>query len=564
MENRLDFWKKNWPKGAAAHSVYPYGRIPIADCLKKHAEKDPKRIGINFYGKEISFKEWDEASDRIATAIADMGYKKGDSVLLYMQNSPQLVMAYIACARLGLIIFTADPSFKGFELEYVVTDSGARLVFAFDQNYPNVKPLFDKGLVKDVVVSCFSDYLPQKPTLPVPDVMKLPKQTFPRTWDFMDLIRKYQPNPPKVAIDMDEEELVLYTGGTTGFPKGCVHSHENTLKSGAHAYQVRELGHDFTPCDSVLIFGPMGHIGALSYGMFPSCVHARTMIVLARYEPLTALKAIADNKIELVVGTVLLHKALLEHPQLKEYDLSSIKMWQTGEWMVWLTEELAKEWGRAAGRPLVKWGYGMSEVANVAVCGGRLGYEIPFKDTFLMGTVPPLEEIDVKIADFNTHEVLPTGKQGEIVLKSPARCKYYWRKPKETAAALSPEGWFYTGDMGMLDGEGYLYWYGRKKYIIRVSGFQVSPGEIEMIGLRNSDIAKIAVMGIPDVKKGEIPKAFVQLAENSKATADDLVAWFKKNISSYKVPKIELIKEMPLTAKGSIDMKTLEAMGTKK
>jgi len=564
VENRFDLWKKNWPKGAAAHSVYPYGRIPIADCLKKNAEKDPKRVGINYYGKEITFKEWDEASDRIATALADMGYKKGDAVLLYMQNSPQSAIAYIAAARLGLIIFTADPSFKGYELEYVVTDSGAKLIFAFDQNYSNVKPLLEKEMVKDVIVSSFWDYLPQKPALPLPDVMKLPKQTFTETFDFINLIQKYPPNPPKVAIDMDEEELVLYTGGTTGFPKGCVHNHENTLKSGAHAYQVRELGYDLTPCDSVLIFGPMGHIGALSYGLFPSCVHGRTMVILARYEPLTALQAIANCKIELFVGTVIVHKALLELPELKKYDLSSIKMWQTGEWMIWLTQDLARQWESAAGRPLVKWGYGMSEVANVAVCGGRLGYEIPFSDAFLMGTVPPEEGIDVKIADFDTHEVLPTGKQGEIVLKSPARCKYYWRKPKETAAALSPEGWFYTGDMGMLDGEGYLYWYGRKKYIIRVSGFQVSPGEIEMIGLRNPDIAKIAVMGIPDEKKGEIPKAFVQLADGSKATADDLVAWFKKNISSYKVPRVEIINEMPLTAKGSIDMKKLEEKGTKK
>lgn len=556
-KDKLELWRKKWPRSVATHSTYPYGKIPIAECLKKHAKSTPNKTAMNFYGREITFREWDEAADRLATAIADRGYKKGDSVLLYMHNSPQVAIAYIAAARLGLIIFTADPSFKEYELEYEVFDSGAKLVFAFDQNYSQVKPLREKNMVKDVIISTFQDYLPEKPTLSLPEMVTQVKQTFPDALNFLDLIQQYPPNPPKVDIDMDEEELVLYTGGTTGLPKGCVHSHEATLKSGAHAYQVRELGYDFTPCNSVLVIGPMGHIGALSYAFFPSCVHGRTMVILVRYDPVTALQAIEKYKIELFIGTVILHKGLLGHPNLKQYNLSSVKLWMTGEWMVWLSPDLAKQWEDAVGRPLVKWGFGMSEVANVMPVGTRVGYEIPFKDTFLMGTVPPDEGIDIRIADFDTHEDLPTGKQGEIVLKSPARCKYYWKKPKETALALSPEGWFYTGDMGMLDEEGYLYWHGRKKYLIRVSGFQVSPGELEMIGRKNPDIANIAVIGIPDEKKGEIPKAFVQLTPGSNSKADQIEGWFKKHISSYKVPKVEIRKELPLTPKGSIDMKRL-------
>lgn len=558
MKDRFELWKKNWPRGVPSKLKYPFGKIPIADTLKKQAEITPDRTAMIFYGREISFKEWDEAADRLATALADMGYKKGDRVILYMNNSPQICIAYIAAARLGLIIFTADPGFREFELEYELLDSGAKLIFAFDQNYPNLKAMREKIGVKDVIITSFWDYLPAKPTLPLHKVMAPAKQIFTDTQEFLDLLQKYPPKPPKVEIEMDELELVLYTGGTTGLPKGCVHTHENILMSGAFNYQIH-VGRDLSPCNSVLVYGPLTHIGGLSYGIFPSCVHGRTMVILGRYDPVTAMQAIDKYKIEMSVPTVIVLKEWLQHPAFKEFNLSSVKLWMPGEWMVWVSPDLSKEWEDAVGTPVVKWGYSAgTEVANVGIAvGSRIGYEVPFKDTFLMGTVPPEEGMDIRIADFDTHEDLPIGQKGEIVVKSPARCKYYWNKPKETAEALSPEGWLYTGDIGMLDEEGYLYWYGRKKYLIRVSGFQVSSGEVEMVGRRNPDIANIAVIGVPDEKKGEIPKAFVQLVPSSKATSADIEEWFKKHISTYKVPKVEIRPELPLTPKGSIDMKKL-------
>lgn len=557
MTEKYEFWRNNWPAGIPTCTTFPYGKMPIADYVKKQAEITPGRTAINFYGREVSFKEWDEAADRLATALADFGYKKGDTVVIYMQNSPQLCIAYIAAARLGLIIFTADPGFKEYEMEYEINDSEAKLIFAFDQNYPVVRAIRERAGIRHVIITSFWDYMPAKPSLPLPPIMNTPKQSFDNTLEFLDMLRKYPPEPPNVAIEMDEPELVLYTGGTTGLPKGCVHTHENTLRSGAHAYQVRERGADLSTCDSVIIFGPMGHIGALSYGLFPCCVHGRTMVILARFDPVAVMQAIDEYKIEFIVPTIPVLKAMMEHPSFKEFKLSSIKLWMVGEWMVWLEPEFSRQWGQAKGVPLTKWGYGMSEIANVGIGGTRLGYEVPFKNTFITGAISPDEGIDVRIVDFETRKDLPPGQRGEIVIKSPARCKYYWKKPKETAQALSPEGWFYTGDIGMLDEEGYLYWYGRKKYLIRVSGFQVSPGEVEMIGRNCPDIANIAVAGIQDKNKGEIPKAFVQLVPGSKATATDLENWFRQKISTYKVPLVEVWPELPMTPKGGIDMKKL-------
>ena len=556
--DRYSLWRKNWPKGLPTASYFPYGKMPIADYLKRNAEIIPNKIAVNFYGREMTFKEWDESADKLAIALSEMGYKKGDRAVLYMQNCPQYYIAYIAAARLGLIIFPTDVMYKEFELEYVLDDSGANLVIVLDQLYPIVKAVRGKAQIKDVIVTSFSDYLPGEPALPLPKLMTPPKETFPDTLEFLDLLQKYSPDSPQGDITLDELELVLYTGGTTGAPKGCPHSHEHVLLSGTHDAYIRARGRDLSPCQSTLSFLPVSHVGGLSHTLFPSCVDGRSVTLLTRYDPVTVMQGIDRYSIELFVATVPIYQELLEHPAFQEYDLSSVKLWKAGEWMIWVTPEFSKRWADAVGTPLVKWGYGVgTEMLNVLTTGTRLGYEIPFKDTFMMGTIAPDEGIDIKIVDFDTHKELPVGQQGEIAMKSPGLIKYYWNKPEESKKELTEDGWIYSGDIGKLDEEGYIYWYGRRRYLIRVSGYQVSPGELEMIGRRNPAIAKIAVVGIPDKRKGEIPKAFVELAPEVKTTAAELEQWFKKHIAAYKVPKVEIRSELPLTRKGSIDMKKL-------
>jgi len=257
------------------------------------------------------------------------------------------------------------------------------------------------------------------------------------------------------------------------------------------------------------------------------------------------------------MGTTPLYEEWIDHPAFRTSDLSSVKHWMTYEFMLWLSDDFARRWEDTIGRRVVKYGFGMSEVCNVGVCGCRVGHEVPYKDNFLAGTIAPEVGTDVKIVDFDTRQDLPAEEKGEIAIKSPAGCKGYWNKPEETAEAFSPEGWFYTGDIGMIDRDGYIYWYGRKKYLIRVSGFQVSSGEMEMIGRKCPDVANISFAGIPHPQKGEIPIAFVQLISGSTATSGDIEAWFKEKVVSYKVPVVEIVPEIPLTPKGSIDMKKL-------
>ncbi len=554
---KKELWKKNWPDKINPEVTFPYGEVPISTCLANIAKKDPDRAATIFYGAEMTFRQWDDDSNRMANALSKMGYGKGDTAHLYLHNCPQLFVAYMAAMKLGMIVFFADPGFKAFEMKYCLGDSGAQVVFAFDNNYENLQELHKGGVIKDVIVTSFQDVLPEKATLPLHPILTEAKRVFEGTHDFVTLLKENPADPLDVPMSMDEPEVVMYTGGTTGMPKGAVHTHKNALLCGAWAHQVRDLGVDLSPCESVLVFGPLGHVGALSYSFYPACVHGRTSIIMARFDAETVLKAIDQYQIELFVGTVVVIQGLMKHPDFKKYNLKSVKKWLLGEWMVWLTDEIAKEWEAQVGIRPSKWGYGQTETLNVIPDGGRIGREIPFKDKFMMAAIPPIPSFDVRILDFETREDLPFGEKGEIVIKGPARCKYYWNKPKETAESLSPEGWFYSGDIGMLDEEGYLYWFGRKKSLIRVSGFQVSGSEIEMIGRECPHIANICVFPKKHPKKGQVPLAFVELTAGCSVCAEDLTVWYKAHIAAYKVPEIQILDKLPMTPKGSIDMKKL-------
>lgn len=548
MTDTYSLRKKNWPSCMPTQSTYPFGRVPAADYLKKHAENTPGKTAIIFYGREVSFREWDESSDRMATALADMGCRKGDALTIYMPNCPQCFIAYTAAARLGMIIFPADSVLKEYELEYHINDSASKVVFCFDQNYPVVKSIKEKTGIRHIIVSSFSDFLPAEPALPLLPIMTEAKQTFPEPMEFLDLLRKYPPNPPKVDIDMDELELVLYTGGTTGPPKGCMHTHETLLKA---IVNVNQLDMPGGACG--VVFAPFAHTAGAA-NVTSLSTSGGTLVMFTRLDPFVLLQAIEKYRIDSIILPIF--KFYLAQPELlKRYDLSSMKYWVGHEWLHRLTPEDAKKWEELLGKPLVKWGYGMAELTGGPIAAGsRIGYEVPFKDPFIMGAVPPDEGGDVKIIDFDTREELPPGRQGEIVLKAPWLCKGYWKKPEETARSFTPDGWFYTEDIGMLDEEGYLYWFGRKKYIIRTSGFQVSPAEIETIGMKCSDIAKIGIIGIPHEMRGEIPLAFVELKPGSKATEAEIESWFKDHVASYKVPKVEIRQELPVTLVGKVDV----------
>lgn len=517
-----------------------YGERILSEYVKKHSEIMPNKTALNFYGKKISYRELDEQSDRLANAIAQMGYKKGDRIAAFLQPSPQVFMTFLAAMKLGLIIVPVDPMSKKLELGYCLEDSKAKIIVTFDQLYQIVKEVRDEGKIKDVIVTSFHDYLPDTPELPLHPMMKSEKMTFPDTYEFMDLIRNYSPNPPKVEVDLSDDGWILYTGETVGMPKGCLHTHYNALLSGLGGVDLLcglgsgELG--YKPREDVILLAsyPLTHLSGIAVIVTPVFYGGMQAIILPRWDAVAAMEAIQKYHVTLTHWTSRQYMDVMNHPDVGKYDFSSLKFCTILPFEKPLTQDMIDEWNKIANVRLCICGYAGTEYFNYCCVNDG---SLPFKEH---GFGVPAPGVQIKIRDFNTNRELPKGEIGEIVVKSPAQMKEYINKPDATKERLV-DGWVYSSDKGMIDQDGILHFLGRQTDTIKPSGYSFSPREVEMMGLQHPAIERIAVIGIPDPKKGKVPKAFVTLKPGFEMiTASELEAWFKKNISAFKVPIVEI------------------------
>jgi len=526
---------------------FMHGEMLLSEYVKIHANEIPHKAVVNFYGREMVWRELDEWSNSLANAISDMGYKKGDRVAVFMQSCPQCYVIYLAALRLGLISTPIDPMHKELEVEYVLNDSGANLVIVLDQLYPIIKNIRDKCKIKDIIVTSYHDFMPDEPALPFSPIMLPEKQTFPDTHEYLALIEEYPSTPPETEVNLSDDAWILYTGGTSGFPKGCLHTQRNSLIGG---YGVTHLLLNATQADSLLTPVTHTHIYGISAGVSGSFYGGYTVILLTRWDAAVAMEAIQKYKITKFAGPMPCIASILDHPELSKYDLTSLTVCQTVPFAIPFTKEVVDKWNKVTGSMLVNWGYAVgTENFNYAAYG--YGVPNPFKDPSVSSVGILAPGVEIKIVDFETREELPIGKQGNIVVKSPAGIRKYWNKPEVTKEEIV-DGWIYSGDLGRLGEDGLIYWYGRQRDIIKVMGYTLAPREVEVLGLQNPAIDKIAVVGLPHQKKGEIPKAFITLKPGFKVTEEELVQWFKKNIAAYKVPLVEIRDSLPTSTKGEV------------
>jgi long-chain acyl-CoA synthetase len=524
-----------------------YGEKILSEYAKIHAQETPDKTVVNFYGKEMSWRQLDVMSNRLANAISDMGYKKGDRVAAFMQSCPQCYVFYLAALKLGLISVPIDPMHKELELEYALNDCGATLIMVLDQLYPIVNNVRDKCKIKDVIVTSYHDFMPDEPAFPLHPMMLPEKQTFPDTHNYHDLIEKYQPTTPDVKVGLSDDAWILYTGGTSGWPKGCLHTQRDSLIGG---FGIFHLQLNANKEDILLIPVPHTHIYGISVGVAASFYGGYTVMVLTRWDAKAALEAIHKYKVTKIAWPMPCIASIINDPDLKKYDLNSLTTCNTIGFAIPFTRETAEKWYEITGCRLDNWGYAIGS-ENFNYCAYGCGIDDPFKDPGASGVGIPAPGSQIKITDFETREELPIGKTGNIVVKSPAGIRKYWNKPKETKENIA-DGWIYSGDIGRLGEDGLIYYYGRKRDVIKVSGYTLAPREVEVLGLQNPAIEKIAVIGLPHPKKGEIPKAFIELKPGSTTTEAELVQWFKDNIAAYKVPLVEIRRSLPISNKGEV------------
>ncbi|TDA32284.1 MAG: long-chain fatty acid--CoA ligase [Hadesarchaea archaeon] len=572
-EERPWFRKGIWPERVP--KSLGYSEEPLFSLLERSAERTPDKPSLIFFGKKITFRELNEATNRFANALLAMGLKKGDRVCLLLPNCPQFVIAYFGALKAGGVVVALNPLQTEREIEYEIKDSGAETAVTLNMRLtlPKILSVREKTGLKRIIVSSLKEYLPFPLSLFFnlamrKELVKMPKEGG-GIFHFRRLLREYPPIKPGVEVKGEDLALIQYTGGTTGLPKGCMLTHFNLLANARQvgAYSVQFFPEDrfeplpkhyqeFLPAEQVerYITGkemgpvlgvlPLFHVYGMTVIMNTSIAGGMPIILFPRADLERILKAIRRYKPETFPSITTLAVALMEHPKAKECDFTSIRV--TGFGAMSTPPHLKEKWSKLTGGFSIE-GYGLSEASPVT-------HMMPahLKDLSSFGI--PLPDTDAKVVDLETGEDLPPGKEGELCVRGPQVMKGYWNRPEETAEALK-DGWLHTGDVVKMGENGLFYFVEREKDLIKYKGYLISPAEIENVIYEHPAVALCAVVGKPDEVAGEIPKAFVVLKEEykGKVTEKEIIDFCSQRLALYKkVREVEFREDLPKSLVGKV------------
>jgi long-chain acyl-CoA synthetase len=517
---------------------------PLHEYLRDFARVTPNKPAIIFYGRQISFKELDELSDRFANFLLQNGIGKGDKVALFMQNCPQYLICHYGIQKIGAIVGPCSPMFKEWELEYEVKDLGAKAIIVLDHLFPIVEAIRSKTSLGHVIVTNYSDFLPGNPAPAFPEEL-IPKQKIQDTHDLQEILQTSSPVPPKIDINPYEDVgLIVYTSGSTGLPKGAMLTYHNAL----FKTECVAKSFGYTAEDVYLCVMPVFHIAGMLIGVNSPVYSGGTIVLLTRFTPEAVLEVINTHRISVAYTIVPMNVAMMNHPKAAEVNFSSLRMNACTSFGIQLTEEISEAWKKVTGVGLFETAYGLSETHTAD--------SLMPPEQVKFGTVgKPTLETEIKIVSLEDPTVeVPVGEQGEIVVKNPGVFKGYLNKPEATEKTLR-DGWVYTGDIGKFDEDGYLYFIGRVKEMIKCSGYSVFPEDVEVMLVRNPAISAAAVIGVPDPVRGETVKAFIVLKPEyeGKITAEEIISWSKEKMADYKYPRhLEFRSSLPTTGTGKL------------
>ena len=493
-------------------------------------------------------------ADRFATALIDLGIKKGDKVAMYLPNIPHYPVVFFGSLKAGATNITCNPIYTDKELAFQIKDSGAKTLVVLDHPnfYPTVLKTLDQVKVDNVIICKIGDFFPSWKAKLGTMIGKIPKSNVPHKKDhlyFADLMKKYPPNTHSVDLDLENDPaLILYTGGTTGTPKGAILTHKNFV---SNIYQVSEILYPKVDPGTGVYLGalPFYHSYGLTTCLLAAVALAAAIVFIpdprAGNPPFTEiLESIQKYKPTLFHAVPTMYGALLNHPNISKYDLSSIKACVSGA--APLPLQIMKDFEKKTGANLVE-GWGLTETSPV-------GTTNPMKEGKKPGSIGiPLPDTIMKILDIDTGADLPQGETGEIAIKGPQVMKGYWNKPEETANVMTSDGFFKTGDIGHMDEDGFFFITDRKKDMIIVGGHKVYPRDVEEVLFKHPAVANAAVIGIPDEHSGERVKGFIVLKPNQSVTEEELIEFCKAELTNYKLPKsIEIRNELPMTIVGKV------------
>jgi long-chain acyl-CoA synthetase len=547
-------WLKFYDPGVPGSIDYP--SIPLHVLLKRSAEKYPDRaaliygapLGGRYMAKKITFRELDALVDRFAAALQKMGVKKGDRVALYLLNTPQYAIAYYGAARAGAIIVPCNPLYVARELEHQINDSGAETLIALTLLYPNVKAVRANTPLKRVIMTNVKEYFPTvlRTLFTLAREKKeghfLSIEGEKDTYWLQDLLASAPEKPAPVDIAGNDTVCLLYTGGTTGVPKGAELTNRNLL---ANALQTQHWFKAKEGQETVLTALPLFH----SYGM-TTCLNfamaaGASMILIPNPRDVHAIMlAVKNFKPTVFPGVPTMYVAFNNFPEVQSYGVDSIRACISGA--AGLPVEVQQKFQELTGGKLVE-GYGLSEASPVT-------HANPIYGQNKIGTIgTPFPDTVAKVMDLETGEKeMPVDEVGELAVSGPQVMKGYWNKPDETAMVLRGE-WLYTGDMAKMDTDGYFQIVDRKKDMIISGGYNIYPRDVEEVLYEHPKVQEVVVAGIPDPYRGEMVKAYVVLKQDQTCTEEELIEFCRARLAKYKVPRaVEFRKELPKTMVGKV------------
>jgi long-chain acyl-CoA synthetase len=551
MEEKI--WFKSYDPGMP-YTLRPYPEKTLLDTLEETVQQRPEHPALIFKGRSISYAELEQLSNALATALIDLGVKKGDRVALLIPNSPQAIIAQLGAWKAGAIVCPINSLYTATELEFALKEVEAETVVVLTPFYEKVKALQEQCGVKRVIATNIKDHLGQ-PLRLLFTLLKEKKEGHwielqPGDYSMSELLKRYaNAARPVVRVDPQDPAILLFSGGTTGTPKAALGAHQALLICAMqlHAYAKSVLV-DWD--DRITLCMPMFHIYG-NMGMCTSLVARWPMILVPNPRDLDDLiDTIRKTRPAVFHGVPTLFNSLLNHPAVKagKVDFKSIKVCYSAA--APLLAETKQRFEALTGGRLLE-AYAMTETMMAAVA-------CPVHGAYKEGsTGVPITDVEVRIAEVDSGEgSLPPLEIGEILVRAPQVMVGYWNRPAETANMIR-DGWVYTGDIGYLDEDGYLFIVDRKKDLIKPSGFQVWPREVEEVIASYPAVADVCVAGVPDAMQGEAVKAWVVLKPGEQASAKEIMDYCRTKLVGYKVPReIDFRESLPKTMVG----KTLRRM----
>ena len=536
-----------WPKRLSKSLLVP--KTPLYEFLETSSRRYPDQTATIYYGRRISYSELWESCCNLAGSLARMGVGKGDRAALYLQNSPHFVIGYLGIIRAGAVVVPLNPMLTAGEFSKLLNDSGAKVIITTTELLPRVaETCRELGGIK-IIAGSYKDYLPDEPELPIPDFMLQAPEKADGALSWMDVMAE-KAGPPDVAIDPDDLCLLPYTAGSTGIPKGCMHTHRSVMTNVMGAITWANATN--TSCTLAAL--PFFHVTGMIHSFLAPIAGGFTSVILTRWDREAALQAFEKYGITTWANITTMLIDLLSAPDIKDRDISTLNF--VGGGGAPLPVAVGERLKELTGLVFAE-GYGLTETIS------QTHWNPP--DRPKLGSVGiPVFGVDARIVDVASLTEVPVGDQGEIVINGDQVLQGYWNKPKETAEAfmeLDGKTFFRTGDIGRMDEDGYFYVVDRVKRMINAAGFKIWPAEVESTLYRNPAVLEACVIGVPDPERVETAKAFIVLRPEyvGKTSEKDIIAWSKEQMSAYKYPRlVEFVDALPKSGAGKILWRELQ------